>query len=857
MTLVSTCSDTSTPTPDPKPTASCSNYTEAPGNAQSLSNDNYTYLVTGSSSGTIWGTGTYTDDSPIATAAVHDGHVAVGGKAVIRLTKSAGLSSYSGSTQNGVTSNSYGSWSGSYTLSLISTCSTTPAPEPEPTPDPTPDPMIPDPTPSTTDTDGDGTVDSEDTDDDNDGMTDVWEVEHQLNPLDASDAAKDADSDSYTNLAEFTAGSDPNWDLSKPGSIPVLTPGFDSRYTVQRGLINDDTLHDLLIQDPTTGIVPAVSSFVLIQQAEGGFSLESADNHILPSASALTVANSAIRLHDLNGDGVTDMLLHELDEHVDEVGDQIIYASYDEMYVIPEGNVGLGSEVKQFFSDLSDWIDNEKHFANNASFDGFLPITLQTNDLPVETGFSAYGQFELTSVLLNSHLGKCIGLSPTLCYVITNFGFGNTIERSLFDDLLIIALKVRVAVYLDPDLRTNPPVNLNLYKFDSSDPIAVLLVASYFAPIRNSGTMDQGSIAAIAISETLEGMLNSPIFEGGLETTSGGVFPEIGDYSTYEDVVQDILKVFKYVLARITLPCSNDDADECGDRQTPFVYPPPVCTPEFNLAESYDISTTPSMPSINLAVSNLSSLPRGANISWEAQVEYMPRGTACSGGPNFNSGVVSGQGNSFSPTFGGFFGGNLTVIASCQAPNYSDGSTIKTSTIQGAVPSNATLAAAILPLSSPFESADLRRIACKESNFTHFLSNGLPLVGTGEGGGDAGLMQICFNRQAADFWNYKTNIASGRRLLLDKLPFADRWLEIQRTAAAANGSTLVITDAHRRLETIHRYNAGTGQSTNKQSKNFDGYYFWDSDTEMFEIVGLGGSPNYVSDVISRPISCTN
>ena len=102
-----------------------------------MSNGTRTYVVTGSSSGTIWGTGTYTDDSRIAKAAVHAGHVANGGKAVIRLTKSAGLSSYTGSTRNGVTSRSYGSWTGSYTLTFVKSCSTSSTPTPTPTPTPT------------------------------------------------------------------------------------------------------------------------------------------------------------------------------------------------------------------------------------------------------------------------------------------------------------------------------------------------------------------------------------------------------------------------------------------------------------------------------------------------------------------------------------------------------------------------------------------------------------------------------------------------------------------------------------------------------------------------------------------------
>lgn len=35
--------------------------------------ETYTFLVTGTTSGSIWGTGTYTDDSDLAAAAVHSG----------------------------------------------------------------------------------------------------------------------------------------------------------------------------------------------------------------------------------------------------------------------------------------------------------------------------------------------------------------------------------------------------------------------------------------------------------------------------------------------------------------------------------------------------------------------------------------------------------------------------------------------------------------------------------------------------------------------------------------------------------------------------------------------------------------
>lgn len=62
----------------------------------------------------VWGTDLYTDDSSVCTAAVHEGLITLGSGGRVTIEIRAGASSYQGTTRNGVTSNSYASWGGSY-----------------------------------------------------------------------------------------------------------------------------------------------------------------------------------------------------------------------------------------------------------------------------------------------------------------------------------------------------------------------------------------------------------------------------------------------------------------------------------------------------------------------------------------------------------------------------------------------------------------------------------------------------------------------------------------------------------------------------------------------------------------------
>lgn len=64
----------------------------------------------GGTPGAIWGTGTYTSDSSICGAAQHFGWIAPGAGASVSYRMVPGQQSYSGSTQNGITTQSFGSW---------------------------------------------------------------------------------------------------------------------------------------------------------------------------------------------------------------------------------------------------------------------------------------------------------------------------------------------------------------------------------------------------------------------------------------------------------------------------------------------------------------------------------------------------------------------------------------------------------------------------------------------------------------------------------------------------------------------------------------------------------------------------
>jgi hypothetical protein len=97
-----------------------------PGNLTSLRNNNgttYSIKVTGTAEGSVWGgaDGIYTDDSRLGKAAVHAGLLRIGQEGVIVVKILPGQPAYTASTNNGITTTSYGAYSGSFKFESGST----------------------------------------------------------------------------------------------------------------------------------------------------------------------------------------------------------------------------------------------------------------------------------------------------------------------------------------------------------------------------------------------------------------------------------------------------------------------------------------------------------------------------------------------------------------------------------------------------------------------------------------------------------------------------------------------------------------------------------------------------------------
>lgn len=104
------------PAPSPSPAVS-GPVQDDPGNLTAYRNQVGQQLriaLRASTDGVVWGSGVYTDDSSLATAAVHAGLLQPGEQGIVTVEILPGLAAYDSESRNGVTSRDYGSWLGSF-----------------------------------------------------------------------------------------------------------------------------------------------------------------------------------------------------------------------------------------------------------------------------------------------------------------------------------------------------------------------------------------------------------------------------------------------------------------------------------------------------------------------------------------------------------------------------------------------------------------------------------------------------------------------------------------------------------------------------------------------------------------------
>jgi len=93
--------------------------TLAPYNMTALRGNNgqsFLYTLTGGTGGSVWGTDVFTDDSALSRAAVHSGVLLEGETGAVKVTVLPGQAKYYPSNRFGISSNSFGSFTGSYRI---------------------------------------------------------------------------------------------------------------------------------------------------------------------------------------------------------------------------------------------------------------------------------------------------------------------------------------------------------------------------------------------------------------------------------------------------------------------------------------------------------------------------------------------------------------------------------------------------------------------------------------------------------------------------------------------------------------------------------------------------------------------
>jgi len=172
-------------------------------------------------------------------------------------------------------------------------------------------------------------------DTDGDFMPDSWEAQYGLNPYDSSDAILDADNDHYTNFEEYSAGTDPSYNPSNPGTR-------SSSELIARGRT--------LLQNQE--LVPATTAFKFAVDV-------SPDNQ---EANFFYAVTRLLNLVESNQDGPDPDTMDSVKELLDRLGvtaeGRTIYNWTADFQRDVNGNIILpdttptGSELQEFLSNI-------------------------------------------------------------------------------------------------------------------------------------------------------------------------------------------------------------------------------------------------------------------------------------------------------------------------------------------------------------------------------------------------------------------------------------------------------------------------------------------------------------------------
>ncbi len=191
-----------------------------------------------------------------------------------------------------------------------------------------------------------------------------WHNAYRVIPRYIADLELDTDGDGFVRRDEFIADSNSIWKEENKNIISVISEGFDCYYTAHVGRISDDNLLDIIIQDPSEKIVPAMRAFVLIQEDDHTFTLDDASKYEMPEE--LTEISSHVTITELNGDSSRDLFLQNLSEFIPKTMDHVIFGyvrlGHGFYRSMPSSITAIDSVKVTFFRQLSEWIKDPSFF---------------------------------------------------------------------------------------------------------------------------------------------------------------------------------------------------------------------------------------------------------------------------------------------------------------------------------------------------------------------------------------------------------------------------------------------------------------------------------------------------------------